>query len=291
MFRSRNNSKANLLAEAAAAPASPPPIPVPSPPPAPDLWSESTAPHVTYFVRHPWEWVMKSIAITGMTQVDGPQDLPSEKQAKGATIAEGMNPVTPATRRRRNAARRLRGPSTLKIEIVNPTTGLLEYAVHGTSAAFEGMEDKDELVRTLQRCRCDNLNLSPPAVLISWDVTGDECINVIGKDLPLLPGNKEKKKFAVLKEPMGSQGKGIYFVSSAEEIHKIIDEHRLRALKEPDMLDNLIAAKGRIPSWGKCYLAEFGMFKNGDESHDAYFLWVFSSPSRSFSSALDKRTT
>jgi hypothetical protein len=196
---------------------------------------------------------MKSISVEGMTQVDGPNDLPSEKLAKVSAGAEGMNPVTPATRRRR-AARKFRGPSTLKIEIVNPNTGLLEYAVHGTSAAFDGMEDKDELVRTLQRCRCDNLNLSPPAVLISWDVTGEECINVVGKNLPLLSENKEKKKYAVLKEPMGSQGKGIYFVSSADEIHKIIDDHRVRALKEPDLLDNLIAVKGRIPSWGKFIL-------------------------------------
>jgi hypothetical protein len=199
---------------------------------------------------------MKVIAVQGMTQANIPSELPSEKQAK-APEAEGMNPVTPATRRRRNAARKFKGPATLKIEIVNSSTGLLEYAAHGTSAALEGMEDKDELVRTLQRCRCDNLNLSPPAVLISWDVSADECVNVVGKNLPMLSENKDEKKYAVLKEPMGSQGKGIYFVSSAEEIHKIIDEHRLRALKEPDLLDNLIAIKGRIPSWGKLSLVVY----------------------------------
>lgn len=196
---------------------------------------------------------MKSIAAEGMTQADTPLDLPSEKLPK-APADEGVTsptPATPATRRRRIAAKKFKGPSTLKIEIINPETGLLEYAVHGTSAALDGMEDKDELVRTLQRCRCDNLNLSPPAILLSWDVTSGECINVVGKNLPVLEENTSEKKYAVLKEPMGSQGKGIYFVSSAEEIHKIIDEHRLRALNEPDFLDNLIAVKGRIPSWGK----------------------------------------
>jgi hypothetical protein len=169
-------------------------------------------------------------------------DLPSQQVL--------MTPATPATRRRRTAAK-IKGPANLNIEILNDN-GEIELAVHGTSAALDGMEDKDELVRTIQRCRCENLNLSPPAVLISWDVSHDECLNVVGKELPCIPENKAEAKFAVLKEPMGSQGKGIYFVQGAEEIHKVIDDHRQRALNDADFLDNLIAAKGRIPSWGKC---------------------------------------
>ena len=243
--RSRNSSRVNLAAENK---------PAPPPPSAPNVWSSDVAPNVTYFVRSPWEWVMKSIAVPGMTQVDVPLDLPSEKIVKAPDVECGMNPVTPATRRRRNAAKKFKGPATLKIEIVHPKSGNLEFAFHGTSAALEGMDDKDELVRTLQRCRCDNLNLSPPTILISWDVTADECINVVGKTLPMITENNDTKKYAVLKEPMGSQGQGIYFVSSAEEIHKIMDEHRLRASQEPDLLDNLIAVKGRIPSWGKSSL-------------------------------------
>jgi hypothetical protein len=66
-----------------------------------------------------------------------------------------------------------------------------------------------------------------------------------------LPENNSAIQFAVLKEPMGSQGQGIYFVASAEEIFAVIDEHHQRAKNEPDILDNLIAVKGRIPSWGK----------------------------------------
>ena len=199
---------------------------------------------------------MKSIAAEGMTQANTPLELPSEKLPK-VPVDEGMaspTPATPATRRRRIAAKKFKGPSTLKIEITNPKTGVLEYAVHGTSAALDGMEDKDELVRTLQRCRCDTLNLMPPAILLSWDVTSGECINVVGRSLPVLEENTSEKKYAVLKEPMGSQGKGIYFVASAEETFTIIEEHRLRVLKEPDFLDNLIAVKGRIPSWGKFLL-------------------------------------
>lgn len=219
-------------------------VPVPAPQ-YPDVWDPELAKRVTYFVRSPWQWIMQQIAVEGMTEVVNLSDLPSEKEPKQASA------VTPATRRRRNASKKFKGAATLKLEIVNPETGLVDFAVHGTSSALDGLEDKDELVRTLQRCRCDHLNISPPSVLISWDVTHEECLNVVGKALPTLEQNKSPKKYAVLKEPMGSQGKGIYFVEEAEEIHKIIDEHRQRALIEPDFLDNLIEAKGRIPSWGK----------------------------------------
>jgi hypothetical protein len=213
------------------------------------VWSKETAPHVTYFVRTPWEWVMQSIAAPGMTQVTTPAELPSEREPRAPLIEDTA--ATPSSRRRRNAAKKFKGPATLKIEITNPQTGILEYVVHGTSSALDGMEDKDEFVRTLQRCRCDNLNLSPPSILLSWDITKEECHNVLGSNLPTLLENSSEIKYAVLKEPMGSQGQGIYFVSSAEEIHEIIDEHRVRAQSESDFLDNLIAVKGRIPSWGK----------------------------------------
>ena len=54
---------------------------------------------------------------------------------------------------------------------------------------------------------------------------------------------------AVLKEPMGSRGTGVFFVKDADEIHAIIEEHRQRAVSEQGFLDDLIAQKGRIPSW------------------------------------------
>lgn len=265
---------------------------------------------------------MQSIATPAMTRADTPLELPTEKllvqqqqqlvlQQQQQLQSPATEMATPATRRRRMAAKKFKGPATLKIEIVravvtttdvatetvsdavrsstNNDTIVMEVAVHGTSAALDGMEDKDELVRTLQRCRCDHLHLSPPAVLFSWDVTHDECVNVIGKNgIPTLtvsgstggiatntepaattsdtqqqppaagdvePSNADTKTYAVLKEPMGSQGRGIYFVASAEEIHKIIDEHHKRAKNEPDFLDNLIAVKGRIPSWGTLVVA------------------------------------
>jgi hypothetical protein len=124
-------------------------------------------------------------------------------------------------------------------------------AFHGTSEAFDGLEDKDEFVRTLQRCRCEQLGLSPPSVLINWDASAQECKNLVGDSMPTLLGKESAlTKVGVLKEPTGKGGAGVFFVNTAEEIHELMDRNRKRAVEEPGLLDELIAEKGRIPSWG-----------------------------------------
>lgn len=220
-----------------------------------------------YTVRSPWQWVMSSIATDQMTEVEQTADLPlAKKIAENGASVDTKDPTeiprplgamraqsSAARRQRRAKERRAIIPSTLRIEKTNTTTGEIEMVVHGTSSALDSLEDKDELVRTIQRCRCENLNLSPPSVLINWDVSHDECKRVLGDSLPVLAGNKNEVKYAVLKEPMGSRGEGIFFVKDAEEIHEIITKHRKNAQEEPGFLDKLIDAKGRIPSWGKSF--------------------------------------
>lgn len=219
---------------------------IPEAPPI-DVWGGVEGGEVHYFVRHPWQWVMRQIVTPTMIEALDTSALPSANLHAGAPT---ITPATPATRRRREA-RKFKGPSTLKIEIVEPETKEILFAAHGSSAALDGLEDKDELVRTIQRCRCESLNLCPPSVLLSWDVTHEECLNVVGKALPVIEENKSANVYAVLKEPMGSQGSGVYFVPNSEDIHKIIEENKQRAQKEPGLLDNLINVKGRIPSWGR----------------------------------------
>lgn len=236
-------------------------LPAPPPPAPPDVWALTPGQDdvvIHYMVRHPWKWVLDRLTAEfadKWTEVETSADLPSVQLAAREPPTPGaeLTPSTPATRRRRQTQKKpkLSSPATLRIELSDPKTGDIYFVAHGTSAAMDGLEDKDELVRTIQRCRCENLNLSPPSILISWDVSFEECLNLVGKDLPRLDDNQSKNDVAVLKEPMGSQGRGIYFVKTAEEIHKVIDEHHQRALKEPKLLDNLIAAKGRIPSWGE----------------------------------------
>lgn len=219
-----------------------------------------------YTVKDPWQWVVAAISTDAMTERGKSADLPSaikfaQEGAAAAASGQAAPPVPAAApinfrasstrrRQRRENQRRAQVPAHLRLEKINASTGAIEIAVHGSSAALDSLDDKDELVRTIQRCRCEHLNISPPAVLINWDVSEEECKRVLGESLPVLPANKDSV-YAVLKEPMGSRGEGVFFVKDAEEIHKIITEHRQRAQKEPGFLDQLIAAKGRIPSWGK----------------------------------------
>jgi carbamoylphosphate synthase large subunit len=95
------------------------------------------------------------------------------------------------------------------------------------------------------------LELSPPSVLINWDASAQECKNLVGQNMPTLLCNKSTmSRIGVLKEPMGKGGAGVFFVQSAEEIHELMDRNRKRVAEEPGLLDELIAEKGRIPSWG-----------------------------------------
>lgn len=186
-----------------------------------------------------------------MQYVDAPSKLPSGSLSESITIT-----ATPNTARRRSIVRRNPTPCTLKLELVdkssnNNNNNTLLHAIHGTSAALDGLEDKDELVRTMQRCRCEHLNIGPPSILIKWDITREELHNVVPQ-LPVLPNHVHD--IAVLKEPMGSRGEGIYFVRSPDEAFVHIDRHRERALGEPDLLDNIMNQKGRMPAWGTLIL-------------------------------------
>ena len=244
LFR-RRGSKGNLEEKTLEAE---PAHTVPPPPPRPYkdiLLAPNT---VVCSVLETWQWLLEESLKEpiDLTIVRDFTELPTAGLGD-VTSDSGPPAATPSRRRRKKT------PTTcpLRIEIKSAGGSLLR-ASHGSSEAFDGLEDKDELFRTLQRCRCDHLELSPPSRLINWDVTKDECRNVVGDEMPVLGGTrKSDETVAVLKEPMGSRGTGIFFVRSAEEIHEIIDKHKKQAMSKPNFLDDLIASKGRIPCWGK----------------------------------------
>jgi hypothetical protein len=225
-------------------------------------------------VRDPWTWVMQEILQmqakkeqeAQLTIVDSYPELPSGKLNSSVSSS---NVTTDDSSSRMSRGGRRKGKSfmapamsTLRIDIVSNQNNDLSLSsntngrqwtlasFHGTSEAFDGLEDKDEFVRTLKRCRCEHLELSPPSVLINWDVSQKECMNLVGDSMPTLLGN-EGKNVAVLKEPMGKSGAGVFFVHDAQEIHEIIEVNRKQAQEESGFLDDLISQKGRIPSWGK----------------------------------------
>ena len=151
---------------------------------------QSEGNHAFISVRSPWEWVMDGVCtqngagLVAITRVGASGDLPSGKLASIAAVAVASHPRQSSTSRRRQQ----RGINTaatdanctLRVEIVsNRSTGhnsnharpwSLEV-FHCTSQAFDGLDDKDELARTLKRCRCEDMNISPPSQLINWDVT------------------------------------------------------------------------------------------------------------------------
>jgi len=225
--------------------------------------------HIFISVHEPWKWVLEDVCtrnsggLATITRVATAQDLPSGKLASVATLAVASHPNKTRTGRRRNQKSNTALTDehcTLLVEIISNTNTHREKsrpwilkAFHCISQAFDGLDDKDELARTLKRCRCEDLNISPPSQLINWDVTKEECKNLVGASLPRLkeetPSDSTSTRIAVLKEPMGSRGTGVFFVRDADEIHTIIEQHRQRAVSETGFLDKLISQKGRIPSW------------------------------------------
>jgi len=231
----------------------------PSPPPS------SRAIKFQYAASSPWAWVMKYVAdLSPTNDIDSMMELESPSKMTSCKILQTEASVinTPSTsRHRRKKFPSTKAPSSepqlstvISLDVLEANTSKFIFAAHGTSFAFDGVDDKDELVRTLQRCRCDHLNISPPSLLLRWDLTREECTNLVGDTLPILPGNT--KNVAVLKEPFGASGRGIHFVSSHEDIYNIIESHRKKndtaASDETGLsvLDKIIAQKGRIPFWG-----------------------------------------
>lgn len=246
LFRKRG-SRNNLLDDEEEKPNRRVSQPPPPPPAAPAIDALAPPNSVICTVHEPWQWILEAAFKEGnnLTIVDDVSELPTASQS----IAAETDPSPPATPSGRRRFKKPASACPLRVE-VKDGDGRLIRAAHANSEAFDGLEDKDELFRTLQRCRCEHLELSPPSRLVNWDVTKQECENVVGKEMPTLLGNKgTPETIAVLKEPMGSRGTGIFFVRTAEEIHNIIDEHKKEAMAKPNFLDDLIASKGRIPSW------------------------------------------
>jgi len=221
---------------------------------------------IQYTINGPWQWVMervgdesKSSIGYAMEERTHRSDLPSTTLLPPRTTAV----ATPSRRSRAN--KKKTRTSTMSLDVISTTTTttkngdnkagegdgvVLKSSHHGISAALDGLEDKDELVRTLQRCRIDHLGYAPPSQLIRWDITLSECQKMI-TELPLLQtqdtNTDNSTSFAVLKEPLSSQGKGIHFVSSTQEIYSIMENHRKNS--SSDYLDEVIETKGRIPCW------------------------------------------
>lgn len=155
-------------------------------PPQPDPFSTENS--IVCNVHPSFQWIIEEIQkdnkLPNLSVVEKANELPTAiwqtKNGGGGEESTTTLP-RPTTTRSRSTGRRKKGPSgpcSLQIEIQNLESGEIIDAIHGTSEAFDGLEDKDELVRTTQRCRCEQLELTPPSRLITWDSTKEECKNV-----------------------------------------------------------------------------------------------------------------
>ena len=145
--------------------------------------------HIFMAVREQWNWVLEDICSnnTGatMTRVDTAEDLPSGKLASVAKLAAASHPNTSRSSRRRNQKNNTAitdANCILRVDVISntklqksDTRPWILKAFHCTSQAFDGLDDKDELARTLKRCRCEDMEISPPSQLINWDVTKVSC--------------------------------------------------------------------------------------------------------------------
>ena len=201
-----------------------------------------------YTVRAPWQWVLQQVTPKDlvMKQVASPEELTSFQMQTASQVT-----ATPNIQHRRTTLKKGPTPCTLRLEVLassldDDTVRSLQVALYGTSAALDGLEDKDELVRTMQRCRCEQLEMCPPSLLIKWDMSRDE----LDLYLPSLPTMSNDHCMAVLKEPMGSSGDGIYFCQTIPEVYQQMERHKNMALEKEDFLDNIMNTKGRMPAWG-----------------------------------------
>mmetsp|Transcript_7526 Transcript_7526/g.11483 ORF Transcript_7526/g.11483 Transcript_7526/m.11483 type:complete len:425 (+) Transcript_7526:114-1388(+) len=210
---------------------------------------------IEYVAHSPWKWVMERVqedinnsekpkngnttTITNMKEVASRDDLPSAELLK--KLSEGI----PSYKKKK-----LRN-FTFLLDVVQTTDKAIHCCYHGISGALDGLEDKDELVRTFQRCRIEHLEYTPPSLLLRWDTTLQECQLIVKDQLPMLQqntnenGNSSTTPFAVLKEPLSTKGEGIHFVRNVQEIYDILEQHK----NNDDALTEMMDIKGRIPSW------------------------------------------
>jgi hypothetical protein len=121
---------------------------------------------------------------------------------------------------------------------------------HCTSGALDGLDNKDTLCATLRRAGLSFV--APPSTLIEWDAVVEElsdatfprCIGGDGDGTV----SHEKRTF-VLKSALGSQGQGIYFVSTLSEVMRELTIQADNARKYVGLLEEVRGRYGRLPAW------------------------------------------
>jgi len=252
-------------------------------------WKNSKLHSIHYTARSPWRWVVKKAiekfksnkasTNTYVEEVIGPKKLPSNERFSSVSSA---NP---------------RQPCTLRMEFISSSndSSVKIRGAHGISNTLQNLEDKDEFARVLSRWTCENI--CPLTLLLPWDAADGGlhqaesqqkwnlfCLQIRAK-FPQISDNLSLQKNSgclVLKAALGSQGDGIYFLDSLNEICNILKQHKKRALEEKGFLESLYNYKGRIPCW--VLQAEIYpplLLQEGKKFHLRSYILIIESPTNS----------
>jgi len=197
-----------------------------------------------YQCRSPWQWVFKE-AFQELIDTRTNNSTHNEiflsgrvkrcEEVSNARLLPSKNNITKQNKTRRFGC-------TLRIELASSINSDIFFCYYGTSQAMEGLADKDEFVRTLSNFNCEYL--SPPSLLIDWDVSESYCLAI------KIPTTCHDNNVAVLKTPLGSRGEGVFFISCGEEIVHYVQQNYIRAMEEKgNFLQDVYQSKGRYPSW------------------------------------------
>ena len=126
------------------------------------------------------------------------------------------------------------------LRLQRPSTANFVFAggkrlVLGDSLLLEGLEDKDVFAYTMNKYAADKI---PYTLLLPYDA------HLTGKEQVVLPSTP-----AVLKQPLGCCGEGVFFVYSPDDVLKKVAEDYERATKEKGFLAEIMRSKQRIPMW------------------------------------------
>jgi hypothetical protein len=110
--------------------------------------------------------------------------------------------------------------------------------VLGDSLVLEGLEDKDVFVTTMSKYSSDKI---PPSTLLPYDMHLSDEKKKAALVLPSTP--------AVLKQPLGCCGHGVFFVSTVDEVLSKVKGNYARAQAEKGFMELIVRTKKRIPEW------------------------------------------
>jgi hypothetical protein len=181
-----------------------------------------------HFTAHyNWQWVVAA-AHEGLRQ-DFPALFTLVNDCKGFRMLPSMQGVKAKPEY-----------SLIRVDLMTDSetlaSNLKKKKIRMTSQGFADLDPKDALFRRL--LDTDANDCMPRSVLLAWNC--DE--EALPKHLDEVP--------TMLKAPMGSGGFGLYYVYHPRDIFPLLRNHRIRAEKEPNFMENLLKSyHGAQPSW------------------------------------------